>query len=423
MQPDYTTAPPAQKVSDISIIEGQVAIVGNGLPVHYVNAGTAEVLRIDLVFNAGKRAHPFGTAALATSAMLTEGTATRKSSEIADELDFFGAYLQPRCGVDDGVVTLFCLKKHFDSCLPYLLDVVSDSIFPDAELNLYRQKEIQRLMVNNQKNSFLNRRLFYSGVFGKDHPYGMFSESADYELISRETLQDFFNSHYKNGLRYALISGSVDDVVLKSAEQLASLVPTLEPLTPCVTKIRLPEKVFFEKSDSVQSAIRVGRRMFNRKHPDFQKMQVLNLILGGYFGSRLMTNIREEKGLTYGIYSVLESWQDDGCFFIETEINNALKQTGLNEIYKELKNLRETLIPPEELETAKNYLLGSFLRSIDGPFALADRYRILVDNGLDYSYYSRFIHIVNTVSASELRDLANLYLSEPDLFEVVVGSK
>jgi predicted Zn-dependent peptidase len=134
-----------------------------------------------------------------------------------------------------------------------------------------------------------------------------------------------------------------------------------------------------------------------------------------------MKNIREDKGLTYGIYSSLESYKNGACWYIETEMNNELRDQGLTEIYKELATLREVLIDDEELQTAKNYLLGSFLRSIDSPFSLADRYKILLDYNLDYSYYYELIEIVKQTTAEELRSLAQKHFQEKDLFEIIVG--
>jgi predicted Zn-dependent peptidase len=147
------------------------------------------------------------------------------------------------------------------------------------------------------------------------------------------------------------------------------------------------------------------------------------MALGGFFGSRLMKNIREEKGLTYGIYSAMESYLDAGSFYIETEINNELRDTGVTEILKEIADLRENPIGADELNLVKNYLLGSFLRSIDGPFSLADRYKMILDYGFTYDYYTEFVETIRAISAFEIQLLANQYLQEKDLTTIIVGRK
>jgi zinc protease len=418
------TPPTSQELKTIHIPEGQKISMANGVDIHYINAGTSDVLRIDFVFDAGSRKQTRKAIALTTNGMLSEGTKTYSAQQIANELDFFGAYFQTRCHVDDSIVSLYCLKKHFSSCLPYVIDVLSNSYFPDNELITYKQNAIQRLLVNQEKNSFLCRRAFYSSVFGSENPYGSYSESVDYEIISRETLVDFFNTHYRNNIKYILIAGSVDAEILEQTKKTFSLINSRKATnSPIISSSLIVEKQFIDKQDSVQSAIRIGRQFFNRKHPDYRKMQLLNLVLGGYFGSRLMKNIREDKGLTYGIYSSLESYLDSGCFYVDTDINNDLRVVGIKEIYKEINDLRNRLIPEDELALAKNYMLGSFLRSIDGPFSLADRHKILVDYGLDYQFYYDFVDIIKQTSAEELRDLANKYLKKEDLSEIVVGKK
>ena len=148
---------------------------------------------------------------------------------------------------------------------------------------------------------------------------------------------------------------------------------------------------------------------------------MLNTILGGYFGSRLMANIREDKGYTYGIGSGLASFVNGGYFAVSTEVGADVTKQTLEEIYKEIAILRKDLVSSNELETVRNYILGHFLRSVDGPFSLADKFKGIWEFGLDYSYFDNYFAAVKTVTPKELRDLANKYLKEEDLIECVVG--
>jgi len=419
-----SVAPSSEELNNFKIIEGNIISISNNIDLHIINAGTSDIIKLDIICDGGVRNQKKNPIAAATSALLREGTNTKTALQIADELDFYGAYLQTHCTADDSIINLFCLKKHFDSCLSYVLDIICNSYFPDNEINIYKNNSIQRLLVNKQRNSFLVRRLFYSSIFGPISPYGIYSESDDYTNFSRENLLEFFDENYKNKVKYIVLSGEIDNSIINCCETFfCDLKNNSKSIKPITKSGKINDLQFFDRNGAVQSAIRIGRRIVNRTHIDYRKLQILNLILGGYFGSRLMKNIREEKGLTYGIYSVLESFIDDGCFFIETEINNDLREKGLKEIYLELKKLREILISEEELILAKNYLLGSFLRSIDGPFSLADRHKILVDYGLDYNYYYEYINIIKNIKAKEIRELANTYLQEKDLSEIIVGSK
>ncbi len=418
-------APESEEINNINFIQAQLYVLKTGLNIHYISAGTEDVIRLDLVFDGGINKQEQNAVAVATNTMLAEGTSKYSAKQIAEQLDYYGAYFQTHCTADDSVVTLYCLKKHFSSCVPYIIEIISDSVFPEKELETYKTNAIQRLAVNEQRNSFLNRRIFYSSIFGKQCCYGTYSSSVDYEKISRETLVSFFNHNYKMGIKYILMAGCVDETILKVCEQLFSGIPvsilTKKPITEF--DYPLPKSYFIEKKDSVQSAIRIGRALFNRTHPDNSSLQLLNLILGGYFGSRLMRNIREEKGLTYGIHSSVESYLRSGCFYISTEINAPLQEKGLTEIYREISNLRKTVIPHDELMLAKNYMMGSFLRSVDGPFSIMDRHKILIDYKLSYQYYYNFIEKVKNTTPNNLIEIANKYLQEQDLIEVIVGKK
>ena len=184
-----------------------------------------------------------------------------------------------------------------------------------------------------------------------------------------------------------------------------------------------PVHKFVEKEGAVQNAIRIGKRLINRTNPDYPKLTVLNTILGGYFGSRLMTNIREEKGYTYGIGSGLVSLSQGGYFFITTDVGAAVYEDAVKEIYHEIVKLQEELIPENELSLVRNYLLGSFQRSIDGPFALAERFKSILLSGLGYNYFENYLTVIKNITSEELKTLAQTYLLTSEMTEVIVGKK
>jgi zinc protease len=419
---DRTIAPTSSSISSMNLIHGSSYTTQNNIPFHYVNIPGSNVLKVDFVFHAGLRNQHFNGQASATGSMLSEGTHKYSAKQLADNLDAFGAYLQSKTGVDDSQLTLFCLPKYLPQAMDYILEVLTNCSFPEKELDTYKTNALQRLAVNQQRNSFLNRRAFYASIFGKDNAYGSAVNQEDYINISRETVSSFYNNSILPGIKFVMVSGEASGHVLAQLESsLAHLPAAPNPPKEVLLSGVSSEQIFLENEHSVQSAIRIGRKLFGRKHPDFKKMQVLNMALGGFFGSRLMKNIREEKGLTYGIYSAMESYWDGGAFYIETEMNNELRNTGVVEILKEVSILRETLIPKEELNLVKNYLLGSFLRSIDGPFSLADRYKMILDYGFTYDYYQEFVETIRSISASEIQRLANTYLQEKDLTTVIAG--
>jgi predicted Zn-dependent peptidase len=418
--------PFATEIKDIKIKEAVETLFQNGISVYSINAGNEEVLKIDLVFNAGSNMQQIKGQANFSAKMLSEGTSKYTAAEIAEKLDFYGAYFQAKSGSDDATITLYCLNKHLKNCIPYIVEILTDSLFPEEDLEILKKNTIQNLVVNEERNSFLARRKFNQSVFGNNSVYGSFSLKEDIINIERTSLVTFYKNQYQKGIKYIIVSGFVTDEVIKTIANNfdnAIFSPAHEDRSKYVSNDFVKETIYLEKENSVQSAIRIGKKLFNRNNPDFREMQLLNLILGGYFGSRLMKNIREEKGLTYGIYSAIESYPNDACWYIDTEINNDLCELGVEEIYKEVKLIRTVKIGEDELRTAKNYLLGSFLRSIDGPFSLADRFKILKDYNLDYSYFYEYIEIIKKSTADNLIILANKYLNEETFTKIIVGAK
>jgi predicted Zn-dependent peptidase len=183
------------------------------------------------------------------------------------------------------------------------------------------------------------------------------------------------------------------------------------------------EKKMVKKPESVQSSIRIGRKLFTKKHPDFFKLFVLNTIFGGYFGSRLMSNIREEKGYTYGIHSVLDSKINEGSLYITTEVGSDVCDAAIAEIYKEMKRLRDEPVEPDELKLVRSYLLGSILAGIDGPFKTAGTVKGMIAFGLEMDYFYQLVATIKTVTPSELQECANKYFQQKDFCEMVVGNR
>lgn len=412
-------APATKEITRFDFPVCDKTLTQKGVPLYYIKSSAEEVLRIEFVFDAGIVKQDQKLIAAAVNSLLTEGTHSRTAKEIADSLDFYGSYVQPRCTVDDAQLTLYCLKKHLAKCLEVVTDVLKNALFSDSEVDIYKKNNKQRLKVQQGKTSYLCRKSFYKNIFGEQSPIAYYSESIDYENISRETLVGFHSTYY-SGLKYITAAGDVNEGVLKILEVVADSFTYSDSENHYQSKtIVKGERIIKEKS--AQSTLRLGQKLFNRTNPDYRKLQLLNTILGGYFGSRLMKNIREDKGLTYGIYSVLESYLDDGCFYIEADVNSEKTELAISEINKELLVLNNDLIPEKELNTAKNYFLGSILRGIDGPFSTMDRNRILIDYKFSSDYYEEFLDIIKSTSAKDLIDLSNQYLKPQNLVAIVCG--
>jgi len=423
---DRKTAPPFHALEKIRIAHALTQKLDNGVPVSIINAGTQDLVKIEFVFSAGVWEQSHSLQASCTNAMLDEGTKTKTAAEIADSIDYYGAFLEQDVNQDWAYLTLYTLVKHLPSVLPVMEDVLKNPLFPENEFGILLQNKRQTFLVDNQKVAHIARTRFNALIFGKDVSYTYKLKVEDFDLLKRQQLIDFYNTWYKSNNCKIIVSGKTDNQIVKLLNKhfggndwkAEAKLPEIE-----AGKIQSDpkQKHLILREDAVQSAVRIGRILFNKLHPDYHSMKVLNTILGGYFGSRLMTNIREDKGYTYGIGSRLISLRNAGYFFISTEVGVDVCKPALTEIYNELKRLRNEPVSNAELDLVKNYMLGDFVRSIDGPFALAEKFKKIMLYDLSYSYYDEFVETVKNITPDVLQELANKYFAEDQLHELVVG--
>lgn len=420
-------APAFKTIDTIAIQQARLQTLDNGIKVYSVSSGSQELTKIEFIFKAGMYYQDQTLVASAANNLLETGTKSYTANQISDGIDFYGSFFE--CAVDQDYATLalFSLNKYLDESLHFVEEIIKYPTFPKDEFDIYLSNKKQKHLVNSQKVNVLARRRFTELVFGEDHPYGRDVKTEDFERLTLEQVKAFYRSHYHSSNCTIVASGKLPDNLAETLNRFfgQDTWGELQPVEKAViAPARTAERVhFIEKADAIQSAVRVGRVLFNKKDPHYFKFQVLNTILGGYFGSRLMANIREDKGYTYGIGSGLASLVNAGYFYISTEVGADVTKNTLEEIYKEIKLLREELVDAEELETVRNYVLGQFLRSVDGPYALADKFKAIWEFGLDYGYFDRYFEAVKTVTPEEIRDLAKAYLQEKDLIELVVGKK
>jgi zinc protease len=421
------TPPPSKSIEKISVQEVKSAQLDNGVPVYSLNAGFQEVVKVELIFPNAYFNPKEPLVTTSVNRLLSEGTSKHSAQQLAEMIDYFGAFYETSQSSDFCSVEVHSLNKHLASVLPLVFEIITDPVFPESELSIYKQNNKQRLIIENEKVNAIARRKFGQILFGNDHPYGYYVQPEDYEKLERKSLEFFHQSQYTSEHCRVIVSGMINDASVQSVNDIFGKANWSRDngAVGFASKIISSEtkKQYIEKENAVQSALRVGKLMFTKTHPDYLGMLVLNTLLGGYFGSRLMKNIREDKGYTYGIGSGMVSMRDAGYFFISSEVGADVCSAALEEIYKEIAILRTEPVSEDELQTVKNYLLGSFLKSIDGAFNLADRWKALMFYDLDYGYYQRYIDTVKTITPEQLLHLAQKHLAEDSFYELVVGKK
>lgn len=317
-------------------------VLDNGVQVYAINAGTEDVLQMEWVFRAGNWFEEKALVAASTNFLLKNGTTTKNAFQINEHFEYYGAYLNRNCQNETATVTLHALTKHLEQLLPVVKELLTDSIFPDNELAIYKQNMKQRLQVNLKKCDFVATRLIDAYLYGENHPYGRYSRFEDFDAVTREQVQSFYKQHYENGQLVLFVAGKLPSGLFQILNRCFGDLPTTpHEIAPIQTQPAVERKYrVINDPAGVQGAIRLGSSFPNRHHPDFVKAQVLNNVLGGFFGSRLMSNIREDKGYTYGIHSYLENHRQQSAWIVSTEAGRDVCEATITETYKEMERLR-----------------------------------------------------------------------------------
>ncbi|WP_221389989.1 pitrilysin family protein [Dyadobacter sp. NIV53] len=423
---DRSIAPDFKVINSIHLPETQSHILDNGLKLHVINIGDQPVVRLECIFDAGNWQEEYAGASFFSIKMLAEGTEELSSSEISEAFDRIGAFIDLNHSSDRTGIVIYCLSRFLPEVLPLVQELIQKATFPEKELEELRNITQQNLRVNKEKTAYLASVELRAGLFGSDHPYGKTQNETDIESIKLEQIKAHFDRYIKNGKFTIVLAGQVEDKDVNIVkEYLGSYDASNESavITPESQVDYIGKQILIEKQDSVQSSIRIGRRLFTRHHPDYFKMLVTNEILGGYFGSRLMKNIREEKGLTYGISSNLITLRHGGYFMIGTDVKKEFTQQTIDEIKKEIYRLQTELVEDEELQTVKNFMAGEFAGSLNTAFEVADRRKILLLDGLPADFFNRYIDQIHATTSEDIMEMANTYLRPDEMLEVVVGGK
>lgn len=396
----------------------------NGVPVYAINAGAQDVLQIEMVFYAGNWYEDQNCTAAATNFLLKNGTKDKTAFQINEVFDYYGAHCSRACYNETAVLSLHTLTKHTGKLLPVMTDMLTNAVFSEEELDIFKQNSRQRLTVNLQKCEFVAGRTIDKLLYGEKHPYGTFTGAEDIDALQADHLKAFYEKYYINGQCAIFVAGNLPaNIETLLNENFGKL--TLSKPTFTVNKINISpaaeKKHRIQKDENaVQGAIRIAQNFPNRHHPDFKKVIVLNNLFGGFFGSRLMSNIREEKGYTYGIYSYLQNHLQESAWLISTEAGKDVCEATIEEVYKEMKLLREELVDEEELSLVRNYMIGGILGDLDGPFQIIAKWKNIILNNLDKSYFNESVSAIRDTSAEELQALAQKYLQPEKFFELVV---
>ncbi len=415
--PDRSTPPPFVYNNRVNLLPA--VVYGEGADrVHLVSGGTQDVVRVEWVLPAGRWYEPQNGATHYTSALINKGTRSRSARQIAEELEQRGVHFEVHAGADFVTVSLLTLTRFLGETLAVVKDVLQSSIFPEEELRLARENYVQVLRINREKTSYLAGTEMRKVIFGAEHPYGRELDESASQVIDTSLLKSFFHQHFSPTL--TMLSGKAGEKEARMVQEMLRGSAGRTSRSHTLRDIK-PSRHHLLKSGSVQSSIRMEKLTLDRKDPRYFEFGFLVHLLGGYFGSRLMKNIREEKGLTYGIHATLQPHVHASLFSIGADVNAENKDLAIEEILKEVSRLRTDPIDPEELTIARNHLVGSLQSELTTPFAHADRIRMLLLHELPLDYFQEMVLAIERATPNRLQELAEENLHEDSLTIVTAG--
>ncbi len=397
----------------------------NGVQLHTINTAQASVVRVTLVFEGGSSSQSKPFEAAATISMLSEGSTKLTSLQIAERLDFYGIFFEHSIDRDYTYLTVATLTKYLDRALDILKQITLSPAFPAKELDVYKSKKKQALLIQRSKPSFIARERFISELFGKDHPYGRVNSHDAYDDLTVDDLQQYYRANIGSNTCFAVASGEITDEVQQQLEHYISQLPENKPqlsLSPPMVTPSVEQQIHrIEREGATQSCIRMGTLLFNNSHPDYIPMQMVAMVLGGYFGSRLVQNLRETHGYTYGAHASMINLKHAGYLALATDVHAAHSQDALKQIEVEISRLQQSQITDNELHSAISHTTGELLRLVDGPFGIADIVIENIQSKKPYDYLQYFLDSINDLTPQHIESIAQKHLCNEKIITVVVG--
>ncbi len=414
-----THTPKLRSIDHIEFVKPHVFDINKWSKLYFMKEVPNETSRVDIYFNAGSVRGSVGIASI-VNGLLLSGTSEQSSTEIHNQLDGLGAFYESNVGHENATISIYALRENMIKILHVLKNAIENMAFLEHEVEELISDRKQKFRVNLEKVSFLAQRQFQKEIF-HNSTYGRVLEEVDYDNFSLSEMKSFFRENYLNGLTKVVVVGNFSQDDIDAMIDLMGQWSKEGPVNFETEFQNKPGYTHVEKTDALQTAIRMGKILFNKSHPDFIDFQVLNTILGDYFGSRLMSNIREDKGYTYGIGSMNAELQETGYFLIATEVGKDVKEATLTEIKNEIDRLRTELVDEQELELVKSYLLGQLLKSADGPYSLIDLYMGVESFGIELEFYNKSIKAIKNITPERIKGLAEQYLVWEDFSIVSAG--
>lgn len=387
-----------------------------------------DLVKIEIVLNRGRHVEQKKLSSRFCARMLREGTQTKDQDDINDIFDFYGAHFNVQYHLDYASFSLVCLSRYCRKLIPLVFEIITKPEFDPSDLQRLKKRAKSKLKLSLADNDALSFRILTEKIFGSQHAYGYNSTREDIDQIQVKDLQAFHEIFYCKPNFKIYLSGCVNPDIKKGILDHIHQLPEQRytgdfPAEYGMDSQHLPGMTYL-KNDyafNTQSSIKMGKRIIRRNHSDYIPIHFTNTLLGGFFGSRLMQNVREQEGLTYNIYSDLEPMKHDAYFMIGTDVKTENIDKVIQMIYQEMNRLEQEIIPEQELRMVRNYIKGYLLSSLDGVFSKAEIVKILTLEGMPVNWIYDFFDRLDQIKSEDIPGLIKNYLKKEELFTVVVN--
>ena len=397
----------------------------NGVPLYQLDGADKGVVRFDLLFKGGYAVQDKPLLAMFTNRMLREGAGELTAAEISHRLDYYGAWIDMYSSQNCNHITLFTMSKHFVPLLEVLEDMVKRPLFPQDNIDTIKNNNKSHFAINSRKVDIVSQRYFENSLWGSDHPLGHVVEEGDYDAITRNDILGYYGNYYGSRNCSMFISGTVNDEIVAALTRCFGN-ESWGCSTECATaQVALPSPITGRRGipvpGTMQSAVKIGFMAMDAAHPDFCKFRFLSVLLGGYFGSRLMSNVREENGYTYHIAAELDAYGHRNAFMISSEAATEYVEPMIKEVYAELERLVNEPVDEEEIELVRNYIMGELCREYEGQSAKTEVFVNAWLSGVDFASVNRYIDEIKNVTPAQLQSLAREYFKKENMIEIIAG--
>lgn len=416
--------PEVKPLADLKLPSINEEVLNNGIRMHWFNGGTQAVNQLTLVFPGGStEANTPSTARLCLN-LLREGTQSKSGAEIAELLDYRGSLLTLELDTHYSIISISSLNSMTANILPLFREILTEPSFPEFALNIFREREIKRRMIELSRVSYLSSNALKGLIYGSNNPLSHVETVEEIEKISREDIVAFHERVFTASGCHAYLSGQITPELLAEVKAMLESLPCKrQPLELSLYPYhaQFPQQLMIDKADALQDSVQIGFPAPRRDDPDYIPLRFTVMVLGGFFGSRLMKNIRENKGYTYGIQAFLLGGLDGSYIDIQAQCDPKYVSPLIEEVRNELDRLSNTPAEEEEMMRLRQHIGASLIESLDSPFAVMGYYKSKLVSGFPKNYFADQVRIAKEITPTTIMEMSRRYLQTAQMRIAVAG--